>query len=521
TFGIKALSGEIPLELGLFTDLRSLKETWEAIKTRNLRVDRVKESRLQTLITKFKNMKMSDNDTIDAYAAKLSGIASKSTMLREVMLEHKLDDWKRMKKESKKKIKKTILKRICFMLGLNIPTGMMTQVEEEDVAHTLEVVDEVEVKDVVRTTRKTKVNMTHGKTVKIMNKMKLDSTLKNMSFLQCVHEKAVYRKVPNGEFIIVAINMDDLFVTGTSLDLINKFKRRMTSQFKMSDLGELTYYLGIKVSQGKDCVEIKQERYAKKILKEAGMEDCNATSYPMEKDLKLSKAEDEQATQYQKVVGCLRYLLHTRLDLTYSVGVVSRYMQSLRESHAHAINGSSHNVDIDDGQSTTGHVFYLGTSPVIWCSQKQTIVALSSCEAEFMAATAAACQSIWLRELLAEVTGLERKKVIMRVDSKSAIALSNNLRIKSRPVNEDLGAHKVQGDEIVTWFEGNSFEGSIPPSFSRLTALQELRITGLHNGTLDFIMNLKSLTILNLVVSSFTLEGLENRIELSPKGFPL
>ncbi|GJT23892.1 ribonuclease H-like domain, reverse transcriptase, RNA-dependent DNA polymerase [Tanacetum coccineum] len=82
--------------------------------------------------------------------------------------------------------------------------------------------------------------------------IKLDNTLKEMGFLQCVHEKVVYRK----------------------------FKRRMTSQFEMSDLGELTYYLGIEVSQGKDCVEIKQERYARKILKEADMQDlqCNFIS---------------------------------------------------------------------------------------------------------------------------------------------------------------------------------------------------------------------------------------------------
>nr|GEZ20544.1 hypothetical protein [Tanacetum cinerariifolium] len=91
--------------------------------------------------------------------------------------------------------------------------------------------------------------------------------------------------------------------------------------------------------------------------------------------------------------------------------------QSLRESHARAIkkilrylkvttsfgiiynrsndmklvgySDSSHNVDIDDGRSTTGHIFYLGTSPITWCSQKQTTVALSSCEVEFMAATVA------------------------------------------------------------------------------------------------------------------------------------
>ncbi|GJW53152.1 uncharacterized mitochondrial protein-like protein [Tanacetum coccineum] len=212
----------------------------------------------------------------------------------------------------------------------------------------------------------------------------------------------------------------------------------MASQFEMSDLGELTYYLGIEVSQGKDCMEIKQERYASKILKEAGMEDYNATLYLMVKDLKLSIAEDEpevKATQYQKIVSCLRYLLHTRPYLTYSVGVVSRYMQSLRNSHARAIKQilrylkgtnlfgikykrgndmrlvgySSHNVDIDDGWSTNGHIFYLDTSPITWCSQKQTTMALSSCEAELMATTTAASFDV------------------------------------------GLGAYNVQGDEIVTW----------------------------------------------------------------------
>nr|GEX21547.1 hypothetical protein [Tanacetum cinerariifolium] len=144
---------------------------------------------------------------------------------------------------------------------------------------------------------------------------KLDGTLKKMSFLQCVHEKAVYRRVPNEEFIIVTVYGDDLFVSGASIE----------------------------VSQGKNCVEIKQERYAMQILKEAGMKDCITTLCPMEPGLKLSKAKDEpevKATQYRKVVGCLRYLLHTRPDLTYSVSVVSRYMQSPSESHARAIKQS-------------------------------------------------------------------------------------------------------------------------------------------------------------------------------------
>ena len=87
---------------------------------------------------------------------------------------------------------------------------------------------------------------------------------------------------------------------------------------------------------------------------------------------------------------------------------------------------SSHNVDDDDGKSTTGHIFYLDKSPITWCSQKQEIVALSSCEAESMAATEAAKQAIWLQELLSEVVGKHCQKVTIRVDNKSAIVLKKN-----------------------------------------------------------------------------------------------
>ena len=87
---------------------------------------------------------------------------------------------------------------------------------------------------------------------------------------------------------------------------------------------------------------------------------------------------------------------------------------------------SSHNVDVDDGRSTTGHIFFLGKSPITWCSQKQDTVALSSCESEFTTATSAACQAVWLRELLAEVTGLEKQKVLILIDNKSTIAWSKN-----------------------------------------------------------------------------------------------
>lgn len=181
----------------------------------------------------------------------------------------------------------------------------------------------------------------------------------------------------------------------------------------MSDLGKLTYYLGIEVTQRADDIRIKQGGYAQGILVKTKMESGNYTHVPMHTSLKISKAEEEpkiDATSCRSTIRCLRYLLHTRPNLAFSVVVLSRYMQIPSESHEQAVkhmlryikdtteydlffkrNGtteitgysnSSRNIDVDDGRSTTWFMFYLGTSPITWTSCKQPTVALSSCEAE-------------------------------------------------------------------------------------------------------------------------------------------
>ncbi|KAJ9552987.1 hypothetical protein OSB04_017032 [Centaurea solstitialis] len=123
--------------------------------------------------------------------------------------------------------------------------------------------------------------------------IKLNGILREMGFQRCLHQSAVYTKVSRGEYIIVAVYVDDLFVTGTCHEITSQLKSMMSSKFEMSDLGLLTYYLGIEVSQENDCVTIKQASYAVKILKEAGMEECNVAQCPIEPGLKLSKVEDE------------------------------------------------------------------------------------------------------------------------------------------------------------------------------------------------------------------------------------
>lgn len=98
----------------------------------------------------------------------------------------------------------------------------------------------------------------------------------------------------------------------------------------MFDMGKLAYYLGIEVSQGSGGISLKQTSYARKLLEKADMVSCNVMKYPIEPKEMINKDEKGKmvnATQYKTIVGGLRYLVHTRPDLAYSVGVISRYME--------------------------------------------------------------------------------------------------------------------------------------------------------------------------------------------------
>ncbi|GJU15208.1 ribonuclease H-like domain, reverse transcriptase, RNA-dependent DNA polymerase [Tanacetum coccineum] len=275
--------------------------------------------------------------------------------------------------------------------------------------------------------------------------------------------------------LIVGVYVDDLIITGTPRKEVDAFKSQMKDKFEMSDLGLLAYYLGIEVTQTGGEITIKQTGYINKILKETSMTDSNDTKIPMDPGTKLVKAEDGNpvdATYYRSLIGSLRYLLHTRPDLSYSVGLLSRFMQDPKDHHLKAVkqviryikgtkehgiiykkeggckitgySDSSYGINTDQGKGTTGIVFYFGESPITWCTQKQPTVALSSCESEFMAATGAACQALWLKRLLSELTGWEEEKITLKVDNISAIALVRNPVFHGRSKHIDIRYHFIR-----------------------------------------------------------------------------
>ncbi|XP_074336378.1 secreted RxLR effector protein 161-like [Apium graveolens] len=196
----------------------------------------------------------------------------------------------------------------------------------------------------------------------------------------------------------------------------------------------------------------------------------------MDQKLQLDKDEGGElvdVTEYRCIVGSLRYLTHTRPDISYAVGVVSRFMEQPTMKHNQAVKqilryikgttnyglsyarGWKNNElsgytdsdlagDVVDRRSTGGMCFYLNVNLISWASQKQRVIALSSCEAEYIAATLAACQSIWLRGLLKEVSGQAVGSVTLCVDNKSAIELMKNPVLHGRSKHIDVRFHFIR-----------------------------------------------------------------------------
>jgi hypothetical protein len=170
----------------------------------------------------------------------------------------------------------------------------------------------------------------------------------------------------------------------------------------------------------------------------------------MEERLKLTKASTAarvDATLYRSIVGGVRYLVHTRPDIAFAVGYVNRFMEDPREDHWAVVKrllryvkgmvdqgiifpktgGSGLQLtvfsdadmagDIDGRWSTSDVLVFLGPAPISWLLLKQKVVALSTCEAEYVVAATAACQAVWLRRLLGELTGVEAHPPALMVDN--------------------------------------------------------------------------------------------------------
>ncbi|GKV41340.1 hypothetical protein SLEP1_g48885 [Rubroshorea leprosula] len=285
----------------------------------------------------------------------------------------------------------------------------------------------------------------------------IDKYFQENGFVKCPYEYALYVKVSNGGILIVCLYVDDLIFTGNNPRMFEEFKRAMSNEFEMTDIGLMSYYLGIEVKQMEEGIFISQENYVREVLKRFNMSNCKPVNTPVVSGIKLSKFEEGgsvDATLFQSLVGSLRYLTCTRPDILFGVGLVSRYLEAPTTVHLKAakrilryikgttdfglnyfasndftlrgFSDSDWAGDIDDRKSTTGCVFYMGDTAFTWSLKKQPIVTLSTCEAEYVALNSCVTHVVWLRNLLKELRVTQEGPTKIYVDNKSSIALAKN-----------------------------------------------------------------------------------------------
>ena len=217
--------------------------------------------------------------------------------------------------------------------------------------------------------------------------------------------------------------MDDIVITGSDQDGIQKLKQHIFTHFQTKDLGKLKYFMGIEIAQSSSGVVLSQRKYALDILEETGMLDCKLVDTFMDPNVKLVPGQGESLGdpgRYQQLVGKLNYLTITRLDISFPMSVVSQFLQSPCDSHWNVVisilryikstlgqgvlyENRSHSqvvgyTDADwagstiDRRSTSGYCVYIDGNLISWKSKKQHVMARSSAEAEYRAMALATCE---------------------------------------------------------------------------------------------------------------------------------
>lgn len=299
-----------------------------------------------------------------------------------------------------------------------------------------------------------------------------------LGFKRSQHDSCLYVRNKNGVVSYLILYVDDIILASNSLDELMKIKRSLTQEFEMDDMKELGHFLGLKVERNMEegTLTINQSQYVDSLLKRFGMQDCRPVSTPLEVNLKLEKNESEPETKhpYRELIGCLTYLmLSSRPDISSAVNFLSRFQSRATDTHwthlkrvLRYLQGTKdYNLvykrgrnaaplvryadadwgsDVNDRKSTSGNVFHVFGNSILWTSRKQTTVALSSTEAEYVSLSQAACDAIWLRNVLREI-GIDCcSPTTLYEDNQSCIHIASEPCDQKRLKHLDIRYHFIR-----------------------------------------------------------------------------
>ena len=304
----------------------------------------------------------------------------------------------------------------------------------------------------------------------------LHKHLTENSFVQNHSDHCVYSKQSQSGIVVVVVWVDDFIIAGSSKNLLCAAKHMMTEKFKMKDLGRLSHFLGIDFDQGDGYVKMNQRKYIQKLLERHDMSDCKPRATPSEQKHDIGRGDPVDAHKYREVVGGLIYLMMcTRPDICWIVTKLSQYLSSPLTVHwvavKHALRYLKGTIDFelcykksknglnligysdadwasseDDRRSTSGYCFSLTENgPLVsWKSRKQPTIALSTCEAEYIALAAAAQEILYLSQLLNEIGFQLKFHPVIYEDNQGTIALANNPVNRQRSKHIDIKYHFIR-----------------------------------------------------------------------------
>nr|ABH08430.1 putative integrase [Beta vulgaris] len=269
-------------------------------------------------------------------------------------------------------------------------------------------------------------------------------------------DKTLFLKSKGTDILLVQIYVDDIIFGATNETLCKEFSRLVSNEFEMSMMGELNFFLGLQIKQTEKGIIVHQQKYIKELLKKYGLENSKINHTPMGTSTRLDEdsiGTSVDQTKYRGMIGLLLYLTASRPDIAFSVGLCARFQANPKESHLTAVKrilrylkgtddlglyyprsdtfelkgyaDADYAGDLVNRKSTSGMAQFLGHSLVSWSTKKQNTVALSTAEAEYVAAAACCSQMLWIKQQLSDY-GINFECVPIYCDNTSAISISKD-----------------------------------------------------------------------------------------------
>ncbi|KAA0053629.1 Beta-galactosidase [Cucumis melo var. makuwa] len=274
--------------------------------------------------------------------------------------------------------------------------------------------------------------------------------VKSQGYSQGHSDHTLFTKASKtGKIAILIMYVDDIVLTGDDQTEISQLKQRMGDEFEIKDLGNLKYFLGMEVARSKEGISVSQRKYTLDLLTETDMLGCRPADTPIEFNCKLGNSDDQvpvDKEQYQRLVGKLIYLSHTRPDISFAVSVVSQFMQAPYEKHMEAVNRILRYLKNTPGKGlmfrkTNGKTIEAYTDSD-WA--RSVIDRKSSAKAEYRAMSLGICEEIWLQKVLSDLHQECETPLKLFCDNKVAISIANNPVQHDRTIHVEINRHFIK-----------------------------------------------------------------------------